>query len=303
MRVGRKKSTPPQVEQTAEELKRELKFGMDTAGTLDPAKAATPTTEAAENTPPSVFKKQSRERFPVTDLVSDIGVTPDTGGYSFGQYRGEGELQEVAAEMAREKNITNPPVDLQFDKRFASTVMRTAEGYIVPYKAEKIYDEEGKFTVNKKLRYDEIRPSEKKKYQITAGEQRKVPNVVAGKYEEGAKLEGPFFKGKKLIDDPSSPAIANVLKQDLPEFAGPLKQSDLVSEMSDKVDAKERTGVIKLKPEREGGYIRTVKPSTPGAEYKPGYQDLLLAGHELPAKAVGDPVGGSKAIPDRKSVV
>ena len=296
-RVGRKKSTPPQVEQTAEELKRELKFGMDTAGTLDPAKAATPTTEAAENTPPSVFKKQSRERFPVTDLVSDIGVTPDTGGYSFGQYRGEGELQEVAAEMAREKNITNPPVDLQFDKRFASTVMRSAEGKIVPYKAEKIYDEEGKFTVNKKLRYDEIRPSEKKKYQITAGEQRKVPNVVAGKYEEGAKLEGPFFKGKKLIDDPSSPAIANVLKQDLPEFAGPLKQSDLVSEMSDKVDAKERTGVIKLKPEREGGYIRTVKPSTPGAEYKPGYQDLLLAGHELPAKAVGDPVGGSKAIP------
>ena len=69
-------------------------------------------------------------------------------------------------EMAREKNITNPPVDLQFDKRFASTVMRSAEGKIVPYKAEKIYDEEGKFTVNKKLRYDEIRPSEKKKYQI-----------------------------------------------------------------------------------------------------------------------------------------
>ena len=340
----------------AEELKRELKFGMDTAGTLDPAKAATPTTEAAENTPPSLLKKQGRERFPVTDLVSDIGVTPDAGGYSFGQYRGEGELQEVAAEMARKKNITNPPVDLQFDKRFASTVMRSAEGKIVPYKAEKIYDEEGKFTVNKKLRYDEIRPSEKKKYQIKAGEQRKVPNVVAGKSKEGTKLEGPFFKGSKLIDDSSSPAIANVLKQDLPEFAGPLKQSDLVSEMSDEVDVKKRTGVIKLAepsefitkeeiiskpvsakagkqnikavaetfaetfgekvvnlpagtPQVTGDIIESekvitqtekkgkVKPSQVGSKYKPGYQDLLLAGHELPAKAVGDPVGGSKAIP------
>lgn len=334
-RVGRKKSTPPQVEQTAEELKRELKFGIDTAGTLDPAKSATPTTEAAENTPPNVFKKQSRERFPVTDLVSDIGVAPDAGGYSFGQYRGEGELQEVAAEMAREKNITNPPVDLQFDKRFATTVMRSAEGKIVPYKAEKIYDEEGKFTVNKKLRYDEIRPSEKKKYQITAGEQRRINKVT--KFT-GPLEKGPVFskKGLKretlkeatvLIDDPSSPAIANVAKQDLPEFAGPLKQSDLVSEMKAQeeskfigplekgtvfskkglkqreivkgkiLDVKERTGVIKLKPSREGGYLRTVKPSTPGQEYKPGYQDLLLAGHELPAKAVGDPVGGSKAIP------
>jgi len=298
-------------DQTVKELKRELQYGLDTAGTLDSGKAAVVTSEVMENKPQGVIQtpvhkmKPTRAKYAQGEIVYDLEGVSQSDDFSFGSLKNEAsEIEEDAAAIKRKRNI-NPPVDIGQNKLFSEygSLMRNAAGEIVPFHAGH-HDKTGKFIRNKKLEFKDVMPHEIKKYGIT-----RAQGLKTSIYAESKKLQ-----------------------MDLPEYRGPLNPDDVIATMdyATKKDGtytefKERTGVIKLNKEKKKFLVeKTEMVSVPkkskgktyakkqtvlvqeemertrnivGSKHKLGYQDLLLSGHELQAKSIGGKFGDSTALP------
>ena len=224
-------------DQTVKELKRELQYGLETAGTLDSGKAAVVTSEVMENKPQGVIQtpvhkmKPTRAKYAQGEIVYDLEGVSQSDDFSFGSLKNEAsEIEEDAAAIKRKRNI-NPPVDIGQNKLFSEygSLMRNAAGEIVPWHAGHM-DEAGKFIRNKKLEFKDVMPHEIKKYGITPAQ-----GLKKSIYAESKKLQ-----------------------MDLPEYKGPLNPDDVIATMDyatkkdgTYIEFKEKTGVIKLNKEKK----------------------------------------------------
>ena len=272
--------------QTTKELKRELQYGLDTAGTLDSGKKAVVTSEVMENKPLEVIQttvnkmKPTRAKYAISEIIEDPKGVSEADDFSFGSLKNKAsEIEEDAAAIKRQNNI-NPPVDIGQNLKFSkfTKLMRDETGNIVPFEQGKI-DTTGKFIKNKALEFSDVMPHEIEKFGITR--------------QKGLK---------STKENPNLLAESKKLKMDLSEYQGPLNPDDLIARMDDAVkdnkfvEFKERTGVIKLNKEKKKILVEKTR-NIVGSKYKIGYQDLLASGHELKAKSKGGKYGDSTAMP------